>query len=128
MTKENTYNSTCSLTKSRLLPFIKTKLFTKYFLHKETVAHKRDEVLGLHINEKNRRMKQLFKELLFIMRTETEPKRFCILYLYQDSVTIQAITTWRVCILCQSQYRQHTTIQMILFIDSTKSLDKLTPQ
>lgn len=52
MTKENTYNSTCSLTKSRLLPFIKTKLFTKYFLHKETVAHKRDEVLGLHINEK----------------------------------------------------------------------------
>lgn len=78
--------------------------------------------------KKNRRMKQLFKVLLFIMRTETEPKRFCILYLHQDSVTIQAITTWRVCILCQNPYRQHTTIQMILFIDSTKSLDKLTPQ
>ena len=29
MTKENTYKSTCSLTKLWLLPFIKTKLFNE---------------------------------------------------------------------------------------------------
>ena len=35
MTKENTYKSTCSLTKLCLLPFIKTKLFNKYFMEEE---------------------------------------------------------------------------------------------
>ena len=35
MTKENTYKSTCSLTKLCLLPFIKTKLFNKYFTEEE---------------------------------------------------------------------------------------------
>ena len=35
MTKENTYKSTCSLTKLCLPPFIKTKLFNKYFTEEE---------------------------------------------------------------------------------------------
>ena len=35
MTKENTYKSTCSLTKLWLLPFIKTKLFNEYFTEEE---------------------------------------------------------------------------------------------
>ena len=35
MTKENTYKSTCSLTKLCLLPFIKTKLLNKYFTEEE---------------------------------------------------------------------------------------------